>query len=532
MNKKAKLTSIIIGLSIAIVSNSQKANATSLRGAYLSDGTLVPASLAGDCRGIVGGCAPGSEFDDIRNFFVFDVSNIAVDLTSNDTVTLEFVTDAVDNNGFVSTSGEETFQLFDVTTDIISLINGTGGIAAHEDLGTGIFYGDVTIPIPENNPPTSFTVQLNDAGIAAINEARNTTGLFAVGGIIDSLNSEIDDEFILGFEPQEVDNDNDILIVDLDPANFPAIVTGGGILSDGDLVPASISGDCRGPIGGCNINLTAFNDIRNFLVFDVSSFPQDASTITLELEQNSPDGFQTDNLAVGETFEIRGLSDPTIDLLVNDISPLLDNTDFVIESPNTEATLDAFNEFATSTLFGTQTVTDNGDIIIELNQDGIEAFNTARNSSTGLFGIGGIISTLNDEIDDEFILGFQLPTSTSVSLVPQIISPVAVVPTLTPTSSLGQPDFSTIEANNLQLNAGLSLTDSQGNLFSYQELLELGLIEVTSDGNFQFLDSINTTTTPVPETNSILALGGLITLGLTYNRKKSNHNNKKVRQKS
>lgn len=130
-------------------------------GVHDPNNTNYIAGLCSDCGGPV-----------FRNFFVFNIPTAAIV-----TATLNLNTFTYD-----STNPFETYTLFDITTDLNTLLGGTGGIAAYNDLGSGTVYGTRDYTAPDANQFRSIT--LNAAAIAALQASAG--GTFALGGALDS----------------------------------------------------------------------------------------------------------------------------------------------------------------------------------------------------------------------------------------------------------------------------------------------------------------------------------------------------------
>ena len=130
------------------------------------------------------GDALGTNF---HNFSVFDLSSIPLPIQS---ATLRLFNGAAPPNpedGYISRDPFETYAVFDVTTDIGVLTDGTGGVGAYADLGGGILYGSVDVSSADNG--AFVVVELNSDAIAALNSAG---GLFAFGGTITTISHPID----------------------------------------------------------------------------------------------------------------------------------------------------------------------------------------------------------------------------------------------------------------------------------------------------------------------------------------------------
>jgi len=169
------------------------------RGWYGDNGTHRPAILnylAGDCDGTTCVAGASTGIDEFRNFFVFDLSGVtapigAAKLRLHNTAG---VAPFPNRDGFFSDVGSETYLVSQVSTSIASLVAGTGGIAAFNDLGIGATFGTFTATPADNG--TFVEINLNGAAIAALNQA---SGLFAFGGAIATLNGTPDEETLFAF---------------------------------------------------------------------------------------------------------------------------------------------------------------------------------------------------------------------------------------------------------------------------------------------------------------------------------------------
>ena len=160
------------------------------RGTYIPAGEHKPADVSyivGDFRGttLCGPCV-----NDIRNFFVFDLSSVNQPVASAKLALLVPGT----TPGFASNDGKEAYELHDVTTPIASLVGGTGGVAAHSDLGSGVVYGIRSMSATDMGNVIEIT--MNPSAIAAMN---SNHGLFAIGGSITSLDGVANNEYAFGF---------------------------------------------------------------------------------------------------------------------------------------------------------------------------------------------------------------------------------------------------------------------------------------------------------------------------------------------
>jgi hypothetical protein len=125
---------------------------------------------------------------DTRNFFVFDLAGVAQPIAS---AKLEL---SVPNQGYQSDDPSENYELHDVVTPISTLVGGTGGVAAHADLGSGVVYGSRTMSAADDD--TVVEITLNSAAIAALNENH---GLFGIGGSITTLDDLTNNELQFAF---------------------------------------------------------------------------------------------------------------------------------------------------------------------------------------------------------------------------------------------------------------------------------------------------------------------------------------------
>jgi PEP-CTERM motif len=106
-----------------------------------------------------------------RDFFVFNLP-VGVAVTSAQL--------SLNTFGYDSANPSETFTLFDVSTSLNSLLAGTGGIAAYNDLGSGVVYGSRVYTAADQN--LVRTITLDAAAIAAIQQT--TSGRFVLGGAL------------------------------------------------------------------------------------------------------------------------------------------------------------------------------------------------------------------------------------------------------------------------------------------------------------------------------------------------------------
>jgi hypothetical protein len=113
--------------------------------------------------------------DERRGFMVFRVPSEPSPVTSL-TISLLNCGPAIPgcegDNGFQSPNATETFDLFDVSTDVEELFFGRAGVSGFTDLGTGTRLGSFTASSADNGQ--FVNVSLNADGIAAFNAARSS----------------------------------------------------------------------------------------------------------------------------------------------------------------------------------------------------------------------------------------------------------------------------------------------------------------------------------------------------------------------
>ena len=158
------------------------------RGWYAETGFHNPGNsnyVVGDSRTFL--FAPA----DSRNFFVFDLSSITQPIASAKLALS--VLSSLGGAGYNSVDPSENYELHDVTTSIATLLNGTGGVAAHTDLGSGVVYGNRTMTAADLGSVVEIT--LNAAAISALDGA---TGLIGIGGLLTTLDGLANNEFTFG----------------------------------------------------------------------------------------------------------------------------------------------------------------------------------------------------------------------------------------------------------------------------------------------------------------------------------------------
>lgn len=116
-----------------------------------------------------------SPFVVFRNFFAFDLTGAFEVVSASFTVATAF---------YNSVDTSEIWRMFDVSTDVTSLVAGGEGLTAtFDDLGSGASLGETTLSL--NNEGQFVTITLNLNGITALNAAMG--GLFAIGGAVATI---------------------------------------------------------------------------------------------------------------------------------------------------------------------------------------------------------------------------------------------------------------------------------------------------------------------------------------------------------
>ena len=164
------------------------------RGWYDISGNHDPADTnfaAGDNRGPF--CQSCN--DDYRDFFVFDLGLVVQPIKS---AQLLVQLHGLPLQSYMSDDPSETFEVHDVTTPIDALVAGTGGVAAHEDLGTGVVYGSRVMTAADIGQVVE--IDLTAAAIADLNAAH---GRFAIGGSVTTLDSLPNYELVFGYSQRD-----------------------------------------------------------------------------------------------------------------------------------------------------------------------------------------------------------------------------------------------------------------------------------------------------------------------------------------
>ena len=129
--------------------------------------------------------------DELRNFFVFDLSSISENITS---ARFDIEMGA---NGFISTLPSETLAIYSYDADIGDLV---AGVADFATLGSGEFYGQLSVS--ESDIGQILSIELSAAALADIKSA---SGLFAFSGkVLDIAGPDI--RAIFGGSPSGTTN--------------------------------------------------------------------------------------------------------------------------------------------------------------------------------------------------------------------------------------------------------------------------------------------------------------------------------------
>lgn len=145
-----------VGLSFTGAASAQQTINSSDNGWYLDNGVHGPTNTN----------TYSGEFQSqlYRGFWQFDLTG----LVPASSISITFL----GNNGtFETDTGSETIALFDFTGSVATLLNGTGGLAAYNDLGTGSLLGGHTITAADGSRMPEFTVALSSAFVSQFNSA-------------------------------------------------------------------------------------------------------------------------------------------------------------------------------------------------------------------------------------------------------------------------------------------------------------------------------------------------------------------------
>lgn len=111
---------------------------------------------------LAGSLTTGKE--EYRNFFVFDLSGVTETIVGA-TFRAYNPSAAVPgdlDDGYISPDANETYAMFEVSTDIASLTDGSGGVAAFNDLAMGLSYGSREFGAIDNGSIVSIALNAAD----------------------------------------------------------------------------------------------------------------------------------------------------------------------------------------------------------------------------------------------------------------------------------------------------------------------------------------------------------------------------------
>ncbi|MEO0971929.1 MAG: hypothetical protein AAFX85_02455 [Pseudomonadota bacterium] len=235
--------------------------------------------------------------NEVRNFFVFDLSDVDGEIVE---ASLR-IYNPVD--GLRTDEGVETYRVVDVSTDVETLRNGTGGVAAFDDLGSGTVLGEANALVRDINQ--TITVPLNADGLAALNAAE---GEVALGGFLPNVNdSDVPIEYLFGFSTGTAGLARLVLRTENDPVALSAVgVRAPAVLCENLTDPQSVvvtrpevfglfSVDCE----AAGLTVTAGDEIRLAVSGLANSTTGWLNGFATGLDDN--DTFRCFNLSLGES---------------------------------------------------------------------------------------------------------------------------------------------------------------------------------------------------------------------------------------
>jgi hypothetical protein len=144
-------------------------------GWYRDDGTHSPST-----ENIFVGFDISGNSGVYNNWFAFDLTPLAGKTFASATLVI-----FGDNGRYASPFSSESYNFFDYGGSIDSLLDGTGGMVAHNDLGSGADYGGATVFGQSNQPMPEVSVALLLAAINDINAAAASADRrFVIGGSV------------------------------------------------------------------------------------------------------------------------------------------------------------------------------------------------------------------------------------------------------------------------------------------------------------------------------------------------------------
>lgn len=166
--------------------------------------------------------SPG-ELDYLSNHFMaFDLSGISEQILS-----AEF---RIDSPYYSSADPFETYKIYDITSDMNSILDGSAGVAGFNDMQTGNLYGSIDVSSADNG--TILSIQLNSMAIQEINN--HLGGWFALGGTVSTLDFvNPRTEEIFGFSDPDDPTDGVSLVLTVipEPSVNALLLLGGGLIA-------------------------------------------------------------------------------------------------------------------------------------------------------------------------------------------------------------------------------------------------------------------------------------------------------------
>ncbi len=159
------------------------------RGWYAVDGFHIP-----DNPNYVTGKFLTLEY---RSFFVFDFAGSGGNLHSAASLRLfnpQF--------GLDIPVMQRALELYDVTTDVATIVNGAGGTAAFDDFGTGVLLGSVEVSAADAN--SIVEIELNAQGLDLLNTAFQKGDLFVIGARLRDVTADTDHIFAFTNDGTEI----------------------------------------------------------------------------------------------------------------------------------------------------------------------------------------------------------------------------------------------------------------------------------------------------------------------------------------
>jgi hypothetical protein len=149
-----------------------------------------------------------SGFKNYRSFFYFDLSGLIP-------AGLQIESAKLYAYSYTVTSDNQLATLYDYVGDKASLLDGTGGVGAYDDLGSGTSYGSRIFNAADSNTFKAYTLNFN--AITALNAA--SSGTFVIG----ARNSTVaPNDYVYGFSGGDPSGDV-YLDVKLTPGPLPIL---------------------------------------------------------------------------------------------------------------------------------------------------------------------------------------------------------------------------------------------------------------------------------------------------------------------